>query len=205
MDDVTLRELLLRILETYDPESDKNAIDVVSRGGQPALDILAEIACAGAGQLSRQAALLLYEYNSVYPTQSLITPMLSIVTNADPLLAGRALRILSEYAEEVWPQLLSRIDTCNILVQLKVLQLIGEVATAEAVGPLMELLMTTQSPSFRYTLIEVLGELGNENTPNLIALIAQFRDDPDHHVRSRVARALEKLAPGYQPDSPSKA
>ena len=71
-----------------------------------------------------------------------------------------------------------------------VIDALGKLGDKRAVEPLIALLLHTQSPTERYTAIEALGRLGDAGAAKYIRL---FADDPDHHVRDRVERALRCL------------
>lgn len=76
--------------------------------------------------------------------------------------------------------------------QVWVIDALGKLGDKRAVDPLLAFLRRTQSPTERYTAIEALGRLGDTRA---IEQIKQYADDPDHHVRDRVKRALQCLTP----------
>jgi HEAT repeat protein len=77
------------------------------------------------------------------------------------------------------------------LVQLHIVAALERLGDKQAIGPLIELLQTAESPELRYTIIQALGTLGASQA---IDLIRSFEYDENHHVRERVQVALQRLA-----------
>jgi HEAT repeat protein len=71
-----------------------------------------------------------------------------------------------------------------------VIDALGKLGDKRAVEPLLAFLRRTESATERYMAIEALGRLGD---PRAIDQIRLYANDPDHHVRDRVERALQRL------------
>ncbi len=80
----------------------------------------------------------------------------------------------------------------NATAQVWIVQALGKLQDERAVEPLLALVESTESASVRYTAIEALGWLGDARA---VPVICRYAEDDSHHVRARVAGALQRLLP----------
>ncbi len=184
---------VLTALNTDSPLAARRAVGYVEQYQETGIPSLLAAMTGQDTTTQRRILSLLVEYSEKHRDTRLVEPMLELLTSPDPVLAGRALEILAGFAGDIWPELLDRMPMCNTLVQIQLLKALSCVTDTRLVPPLMQLLQETNYASMRYTLIELLGNLAKPGATEVIELIQRYADDPDHHVRSRVKRALEKL------------
>lgn len=175
------------------PTARRLAVKQLFSGGPDAVNALIQAMYQQPAPMRRSYRRLLAEYALESQDRMLIEPMLTLVGSEDPLLAQTALEALEIFGDEVWERLLSQLFNANPVVRVQIVYFVRQFGGLAAIEPLMILLQTVDSSALRYTAIEALSELGTADVPGLVELIRSFQDDADHHVRDRVASALESL------------
>jgi HEAT repeat protein len=121
----------------------------------------------------------------------IIPYLILILLLVDSGLQGMIIEILGKsHDERTVPVLIQYLMVENTFIQIATIQALRNINNLAAVNPLLFVLAQTQSPSVRYTIIETLGDLSD---PCAIEPILAYQDDENHHVRTRVERALAKL------------
>ncbi|MBN1564781.1 MAG: HEAT repeat domain-containing protein [Anaerolineae bacterium] len=83
----------------------------------------------------------------------------------------------------------------NVLVQTAIVQVLAETRLPQIYIPLVKALTHTPSPSLKYLIIRILGDLGDTHAAEVIF---PYVDSTDHHIRREAIRALEKLSPNTE-------
>jgi hypothetical protein len=112
------------------------------------------------------------------------------LASRNPLLGQTALKGVDIRRPDHIALLLDALPEAHHMVQPHIILLLGRSGDPRAVAPLLRYLRETEHETIRYNLIEALGLLGD---PQAVDAIRGFRDDPNHHVRERVQKALERL------------
>lgn len=121
--------------------------------------------------------------------------LVELLYAANPVVGDMAARKLERYGARAVRPLLEAVKSVHPLVQFTVVGVLERIGSEQAATPLMQLLREADSASLRYTIIQALGRLGD---PAAIPLIESFADDPDTHVRQRVAEAIARLRQQHQ-------
>jgi HEAT repeat protein len=114
----------------------------------------------------------------------------TFLESRNPLLGQTALKGVDIRLPEHITLLLDALPRAHHMVQPHIILLLGRSADRRAVAPLLRYLRETEHETIRYNLIEALGLLGD---PQAVDAIRTFSDDPNHHVRERVQKALKRL------------
>lgn len=120
-----------------------------------------------------------------------VVPMQEALTSPNVLLAEAAAIALERYGQRSIEGYLRALPNSHPIVQLRIVSALERIGDRRAVIPLIALLSVAASPSLRCAIIQALGILGDSQAA---ALIRSFENDADHHVRERVAIALQRLA-----------
>ena len=110
--------------------------------------------------------------------------------SSNEMLSQVAARSLVQFGACSVPVLVDALDGAANMTSVQIVKALEEIGDDIAVPALLRLLERTESSVVRYTTIEALGVLGDEE---IISHIQVHADDPDHHVRERVDIALRKL------------
>lgn len=109
---------------------------------------------------------------------------------SDALLADIAVGGIQAYGQEGVAALIDALPHAHIITQIKIVGVLETSGDLRAVEPLTEILLSTESSTLRHTVIQALGVLGDTRS---IDVIRRFENDPEHHTRTRVQRALQRL------------
>ena len=186
-------DTLLDDLDMDNPIQVLRAVREIEQFQESAIPILLDAIAAQPDQMKRVLVGLLATYSQNHYDLRLVTPMIGLLSAKDPIVATRAFHTLEVFIETIWRDLLPALPTCNSLVKLQILQALQQVQDSRLVEHMVNHLPDIKSPSERYMTIELLGKVAPIGDAKVIALIASYRDDPDHHVQSRVNRALMRL------------
>ncbi|MBC8098044.1 MAG: HEAT repeat domain-containing protein [Armatimonadetes bacterium] len=116
--------------------------------------------------------------------------MCDLLTSSNPLIGQVAAKALARYGQPSLPVLMQALPHCHYMVQLSVVDTLEKLGDSQIIPTLQQLLLTVDSSTLRYTIIQALGHLGNAST---VATIQPFLQDPDHHVRKRAGIAIARL------------
>ncbi len=119
-----------------------------------------------------------------------VAPMQEVLTSSNVLLAEAAAIALERHGQRSIEGYLHALPHSHSIVQLRIVAALERIGDLRAVRPLIALLSVASSPSLRCAIIQALGMLGDSQAA---ALIRSFEHDTDHHVRERVAIALQRL------------
>jgi HEAT repeat protein len=155
--------------------------------GAPAVDALIAALQSKNHRLSWQAAVVLRDI----PDPRWKEPMRAALNSPNILLAQAAVAALEgAFGSQIIDYFLEVLPHSRLVVQMALLNALERMGDARAVGPLSRFLEKTDISELRYSIIQVLGKLGD---PSVVPLIRSYQDDPNHHVRERAAIALDRL------------
>lgn len=97
---------------------------------------------------------------------------------------------------EVFDALVQRLNTEDVMVQIWIVESLGKLQDRRAVGPLVEALRKADSPALQYSIIRVLGILGD---PASIDHIAPFAGEQQGIVQGVARSVLKDLSHGGKP------
>lgn len=139
-----------------------------------------------------KAAHVLARMAAKTPDPSLMDPMCEALHSPHFMVRQVAAQTLGMLGDRrAMALLVEALNDEKLLVQLWSVEALGKLGDPRAVAPLVEALKRTESSTVRYTIIRVLGEMGD---PEVIPVILTYRDDDNHHVRARVRDAVEALS-----------
>ncbi len=184
---------LMATLNTDNPVEIFNAIRYVEQCKETAVPELLAAIPVQPDLVQRRIVGLLSGYSEENHDARLVESMLALLISPDPIIAGRAFDVLEGFITDIWPNLLALLPQCGSLIKLQLLQALNNVYDLRLISPLLQLLRETNCSSMRYTIIELLGKLASPGASEVIEIIETYADDPDHHVRTRVKRALDRL------------
>ena len=183
---VEVQELINRLADASLSEQRQTMEQLVALGA----DAVAPLIIVMNSSRGQQAALAAKVLSRI-EDQRVVPALLSALANMNRVLQTMVINLLGELRDErALLPLLELLDSPDSLLQMGAIQALREFHDLRCVAPLIRALELTKSPSIRYTIIEVLGELGD---PCAVEPIRCYKNDEDHHVRRRVEVALEKL------------
>ncbi|SRR5258708_4229572 len=178
---------LIQELDDTNNEVRANAKEHLIQIGADAVEPLIVALRSGSLRQSWQAAVVL----GLIPDSRWLEEMQGALSSSNILL-GQAAVIALENAlhSGAVDHFLEVLPHSKLVVQIALISSLERLQDIRAVEPLSRLLVTTESPELRYSIIQALGQIGDQS---VIPLIEQFQDDPNTHVRDRVAIALLRL------------
>jgi HEAT repeat protein len=181
-------QILLAALESSDPEVRNEAKPQLLALGSEVVPPLIEVMNAQRGRVSIEAAMLL---GQIRDPQAL-SALGKALTFQQPIIGNIALdTLLEDPPPDLARVLREALLLCRGTVQLTVIEAMSQYADYKSVPTLLELLQLAQIASVRYTIIKTLGLIGDSD---LIPTLQQYANDPDHHVRDHVQRAVSRLS-----------
>lgn len=123
---------------------------------------------------------------------SLVDPMCEALHSPQLMVRQVAAQVLGMLGDcrAVMP-LIEALKDEKPLVQLWAAESLGRLGDPGIVAPLVKALKRTDAPTVRYTIIRILGGLGD---PSVLPVILKYQDDENHHVRARVRDAVKELS-----------
>ena len=123
--------------------------------------------------------------------QAAFHTLITALNSANLNLRQKAIDLLGDIGnQDAVPILIDHLRQERPFLQIYVIQSLGKLKDKRAVDSLIPLLQSDVPSSLRYTTVEALGLIGDKKA---LPMIRALRDDPDHHVRSRVEIALKSL------------
>jgi HEAT repeat protein len=121
--------------------------------------------------------------------QAAFPALIAALKSTNLTLRQKAIELLGDIGnQDAVPVLLEHMSHERAILQVWVVQSLGKLKDDRAVDTLLALLKADTPSSLRYMAVEALGVIGNRKA---LPMIKALRDDPDHHVRSRVETALK--------------
>jgi len=180
---VTIQKLIEGLAETSVAERMKIRAQIVAFGKAAVPHLVAIV--QKEGQASYRAVDLLADL----APEAALPVLIEAARSSHLRLAQASIEALGKMGDvQAVPVLVEQLKHSSSLIQMSAVQALELLGAHHAFEALIQLLQTTSSASIRYTIIESLGKLRDERA---VPVIMMFQYDPDHHVRSRVARALE--------------
>lgn len=176
----------IEALDSIDGEVRRAAAERIRALGEAAAAALHTAACTLTPRRCWQALALLQEIGDTRWQVDLGT----FLASRNPLLGQTALKGVDIRRPEHIALLLDVLPHAHHMVQPHIILMLGRSGDHRAVAPLLRYLVETEHETIRYNLIEALGLLGD---PQAADAIRSFSDDPNHHVRERVHKALARL------------
>jgi HEAT repeat protein len=127
---------------------------------------------------------------STYDDPRRIPPLVQSLTSDNVLLAQIAAGALESVTPPLYQEFLDALPNSHNLVAPLIIRALGAMGDSRALHPLIEALYDAPNPTYRYTIIEALGNLG---TPDTIDVIEPFLQDENGHVRDYAANAISRL------------
>lgn len=179
-------DLIAFIAETTEATVAQRARTLQQSHGIMARDLLALLDESPRPQQKRILQLL-----QQYRDPALVPALQQRIPDYDLLLAYLSVQALAAQASAgAYQALVALLATCDVAVIPYVTEALGQSGHEEAVDALLALVIGTEEPTIRYHTIEALGNL---KAVRARPVIEQFADDPNHHVRERVQRALAQF------------
>lgn len=178
---------LINALASSDPQTRELAAKQLTALGSIAVAPLMQTVKDEVGRQSWRAVKVL----TAIKDERVFDVLCEALKSAHPIMRETAATELGKYGDKrATPLLITALDDPHPNVQLWAIQALRDLRDPDAIVALVERLPDAQSASIRYTIIEALGDLGDES---VIPAILHYRADQDHHVRERVEAALKKL------------
>jgi HEAT repeat protein len=180
-------EELIEALDSSDIMLRENARRKLLEYGNQAITPLIVTLKSQTGRKSWEAARVL----AAFDDPACREVMLEMVTSPNLLIGSIAVNSLeSSISLELISKLIESLPSCSGGVQLQIVGLIERYGDQHAIEPLVKLLESNPWPSLASSIIRALGTLGDGQ---IVDLIRQFSNHPDHHVRESVRVALQQL------------
>ncbi|GAB4545798.1 MAG: HEAT repeat domain-containing protein [Anaerolineae bacterium] len=176
----------IALLDHPDPVAVEDATQALLEVGEAAIPALLAAMRREDQPRCWRAALIVVRYDR----EKWLAAMRKALTSTNPLLGQTAANILTQYGTEFLEDMLEALPHTHPIVQLKLVAVLEQIGDRRAVPLVMNILETTRSPLMRCAAIQTLGALGDARARELIH---RFAEDPDHHVRKRVQKALSLL------------
>jgi HEAT repeat protein len=155
--------------------------------GQAAMLALIEIMLTHHDRQGWRAARLLAEIADPSTTPAFVQALRS----SNPLIRQTAAQALgSQGTKDTVPILLDHLDDEDCVMQIWIVEALGDLGDETAVTPLLTLLVKTDSTVIQYGVIKALGRIGD---PRATPALPHFFNSQDRHVRSRSREVYEQL------------
>ncbi|MCS6836682.1 MAG: HEAT repeat domain-containing protein [Anaerolineae bacterium] len=189
---------LIDALSASDPQMSEAARRALLAEGESVLDELIEV-------IPRLAPRSLMKVISVLGAQPLPrceAALLSLLSHDHNLIRLSVVQALGNFtSENACLALIEQLNSSDVLIQISAATSLGKLGNPLALEAMVAQLLRTPEPTVRYSIIRALGQLGD---PRAVEVILRFADDPNHHVRNDVRRALERLGASLPPESSPK-
>jgi HEAT repeat protein len=163
-----------------------SAKEELTKRGTEAIPLLIEAISGSDKRRAIEAANVL----STFDDPRRIPPLVQSLTSDNVLLAQTAARVLASVVPPLCQEFLDALPNSHNLVAPLIIHGLGVMDDQRALDPLLDALQNTSNATFRYTIIETLGNLGN---PDTIHVIEPFLHDENRHVRDYAANAILRL------------
>jgi HEAT repeat protein len=108
-----------------------------------------------------------------------------------PLIRQLAVQALEDQRNvEVVPYLIERLGQNDIMLQIRIIEALGNLGDNRAVAPLLALLTNTESTALQHSIITALGRIAD---PEAAEALPQFFRSTDHHVRAKAHDVYKQL------------
>ena len=190
---ITEIEMLLITLETatfYERDVIENRIMQLATADP---ESLIPIISANTGKRSYLAARMLGRVvrESENFSGRIKSTMMGFLTSSNFMLRLITVQLIGNFGQNTDVQyLINQLNDEKTVVQIEVVRSLGKLGDPQAVRPLIDLLLKSDSSTLRYTIIGTLDLLGDQDT---VSVIRTFASDPDAHVRSKVKNILQKF------------
>lgn len=188
---------MIEALDSPDWATRSAARDALSAMGEKAREALLREIDSASMRRAVGAARILAEHNE----PRIFEVMKRLVVSKNPLLGQIAVEYITLYSAETAPAyLISRLSECAYIVQISIVQALGNLRATESFDSLIAILRSTEEThsTLRLTVITALGALGD---PRAVPILMAFMEDPDAHVSKRASAALFAVENG--PDETS--
>jgi HEAT repeat protein len=159
--------------------------------GEAALPLLSAAMLGHEGRKAYKAARILGKMALAAHNLALVDPLCAALGSPHFMVRQTAAQVLGVLGDRrAMTPLIKTLQDEKVQVQLWVVESLAKFDDPGVISPLVETLQQTPSPTLRYTIIRVLGTLGD---PAVLPVILAFQDDADYHVRSKVRDAVHEL------------
>lgn len=178
---------MIKALSSQDPFMQVRAQQQMLQAGKRAVDALIDLVSKQRGR----ACLIGIELLTEIGDRRAVPALINLLQNGDAVLRQTAAGALGRFRDERARQpLYEALADTSTLTQMQAAKSLGELGGADTVTALMRVLEHANSEGLCYTIIEVLGRLGDRQA---IPLIRRFESHESPFVRNRASQALKVL------------
>jgi len=188
---------LLDALNASDPQVSEAARQALLAQGESTLDELIE----ALPQLAPRSLMKVISVLGASAHPRCDAALLELLSHDHSLVRLTAVQALGNFhSDKACLALMEQLASPDVMIQISAAASPGKLGNPLALEALIAQLLRTPEQTVRYSTIRALGQLGDVRAEEVIL---RFADDPNHHVRSDVQQALERLGAGPPPEQPT--